>query len=324
MTLYPWLSPLWHQWQSMLSQGTTPNAMLCNAKEGTGIESLIARLSAALVCKNAEDEACGFCHSCELSKNGSHPDIHWVQAEQTGKAITVEQIREANRYALESSQLGGKRVIIIHPAEAMNESASNALLKTLETPPQQCVFILVTQDKHKLLATITSRCQFWSLPEVSKPMLLDWLKAQSDKAHDSDWFSLKMYAQSPLKALDFIENDKHQQWEQMLTLLLHGQSHRSYSLSEIQLFFKDNAQEKLLWLLYLFNDLQKAHFGLFNEPLPLKFEQLMAFISYQKAYSHYQMIQSLYAKLTASSSLNTELLITDWYLDFIQDDKNPA
>lgn len=66
-----------------------------------------------------------------------------------------------------------------------------------------------------------------------------------------------MYAQSPLKALDFIENDKHQQWEQMLTLLLHGQSHRSYSLSEIQLFFKDNAQEKLLWLLYLFNDLQK-------------------------------------------------------------------
>lgn len=318
MKLYPWLDPLWHQWQAMLVQHATPNAMLCNAKEGTGVESLVAQLAAAIVCKNADDEACGFCHSCELSLSGHHPDVHWVQPEKEGKSINVDQIREANRHAIESSQLGGKRVIIIHPAEAMNESASNALLKTLETPPSKCIFILLSQDKQKLLPTITSRCQHWQLPAVSKPMLLEWLAQQSDKAQSSDWFSIKMYAQSPLDALEFIQNDKQQQWDQLIDLLSHGLSHSALSLVDVQAFFKNDPLEKVTWLLYLFNDLQKAHFGVCEGPLPQRFEQLLSQVSYEQAYRHYQHLQTMYQSLRTSTGLNADLLIVDWYLSFVQ------
>ncbi|MGO2496476.1 MAG: DNA polymerase III subunit delta' [Vibrio litoralis] len=318
MALYPWLEPLWKQWQVMLSQQATPHAMLCSANAGTGIEELVNRLAAAVVCKNAHDEACGFCHSCELSQGGHHPDIHWVTPEKEGKGINVEQIREANRYAIESSQLGGKRIIIIQPAEAMNESASNALLKTLETPPEQCVFVLLTQDKHKLLPTIISRCQHWQLSKVAKPVLLDWLGSQLSNEQRPDWFSLKMYAQSPLDALSFIKQDKQKEWEQLLSLLLAGVQKRSFSLFEVQSFFKNEPLEKVSWLLYLFNDLQKAHFGVADIPQPAVFEQLVSCISYTSAYSHYQHLQQMHHSLTTSSGLNAELLIVDWYLTLVQ------
>ncbi len=318
MELYPWLEPMWQRWQLMLTRHAIPNAMLCNAKVGTGMEQLVSRLAAAIVCKNADDEACGFCHSCELSQSGHHPDVHWVQPEKDGKAISVDQIRDANRYAIESSQLGGKRVIIIHPAEAMNESASNALLKTLETPPERCVFILLSEDKHKLLPTITSRCQHWQLPIIKKTVLLEWLTQKSSKAAASDWFCIKMYAQSPLQALEFIEQDKHLQWQNLLELLNEGLTQPAASLTPVQTFFKEDPLEKLTWLLYLFNDLQKAHFGVYEGPFPSQFESLIHEVSYEKAHHHYQQVQKLYRSLHTASGLNAELLILDWYLGFIQ------
>ncbi|WP_089140234.1 DNA polymerase III subunit delta' [Vibrio rumoiensis] len=322
MTLYPWLEPLWKQWQLMLSQQSIPHAMLCSANVGTGIEELVNRLAAAVVCKNSDDEACGFCHSCDLSKGGHHPDIHWVMPEKPGKGINVEQVREANRYAMESSQLGGKRIIIIQPAEAMNESASNALLKTLETPPDQCVFILLTQDKHKLLPTIISRCQHWQLPKVSRAVLLDWLNGQNARQVTVDWFILKMYGQSPLDALSFIKQEKQKEWEQLLTILLSGVQSRSFSLFEVQSFFKVDPIEKVTWLLYLFNDLQKAHFGVCEGPFPHLFEQLLGCTSYESAYSHYQHLQKMLHSLQSSSGLNAELLIVDWYLTLVQTPSN--
>lgn len=318
MSLYPWLEPLWKQWQVMLSQDTTPQAMLCSANTGTGMEDLIDHLAAAVVCKNTQEEACGFCHSCELSQGGHHPDIHWFTPEKSGKSINVEQIREANRYAMESSQLGGKRIIIIHPAEAMNESASNALLKTLEMPPKQCVFILLTHDKHKLLPTIVSRCQHWSLPNITKPMLLDWLNLQHSQGSEPNWFSIKMYAQSPLDALSFIKQDKQTEWEQLVNLLLAGVQSHSFSLFEIQAFFKNEPVEKLVWLLHLFHNLQKIHFGVEDTPQPVLFKQLTSCISYESAHYHYQQLQHIYHSLQSSSGLNTELLIVDWYLTLVQ------
>ncbi|MFV0575164.1 MAG: DNA polymerase III subunit delta' [Vibrio sp.] len=317
MTLYPWLNPLWQNWQTMLMQNTVPNAMLLNAAEGTGVETLVKRFVAALVCSNSDDEACGFCHSCGLSKTDHHPDIHWIVPEKEGKAISVDQIREANRYALESSQLGGKRVIIVHPAESMNESASNALLKTLETPPEKCVFILLSNDKHKLLPTIISRCQTWQLPVMSKEVLENWLQTSISKPVQLDWFSLNMYAQSPLKALAFIENKKQAEWEKLLNLLLVGVQNHSYSLVEVQTFFKEEPLEKVIWLLYLFSELQKASFGVCDYPTSNAFQQLATHINYNQAYAHYQSLQKVYRSLHSSPGLNAELLIMDWYLSFV-------
>lgn len=319
--LYPWLLPVWQRWQSMLATDAIPHAILCSAASGTGIENVVSKLVSAIVCKNSDDDACGFCHSCELSQGGHHPDIHWVLPEKEGKGISVDQIREANRRALESSQLGGKRVIIIHPAEAMNESASNALLKTLEAPPEKCVFILLTQDKHKLLPTIISRCQSWQLPSLNPSVLMNWLHSHASIQNKQpiDWFCLKMYAQSPVTALHFIEQDKHSEWEKLLGLTLNSFKTKMVPLTELQGFFKSEPHEKLLWLMYLLSDIQKAHFGVLEHPAPSIFNELVDLIPYQTAYSHYHRLQKLHLSLKTSSGLNAELLIVDWYIGLVED-----
>ena len=108
------------------------------------------------MCQNDHSEPCGFCHSCDLLKSESHPDVHYLLPEKDKKALSVDQIRQANKWAQESSQFGRYRIIVIPNAETMNASASNALLKTLEEPPKQCLFILSTENAKLLLPTIRS------------------------------------------------------------------------------------------------------------------------------------------------------------------------
>ncbi len=74
----------------------------------------------------------------------------WLNLRKKVKSITVDQVRASNRWAQQSSQLGSLRVILLNPAEAMNESASNALLKTLE-PASNCIFILSTRNSNRLI-----------------------------------------------------------------------------------------------------------------------------------------------------------------------------
>lgn len=81
-----------------------------------------------------------------------------------------------NRIAQESSQLSGYRLIVIEPADAMNESSANALLKTLEEPAPNCLFILVTSRIKHLLPTIVSRCQRLVLPAPTTALVVEWLK----------------------------------------------------------------------------------------------------------------------------------------------------
>ncbi|MCV5746812.1 hypothetical protein OFN42_42035, partial [Escherichia coli] len=78
--------------------------------KGLAVEKLVEFFSHALLCQNYSSEACGFCHSCQLTKSQSHPDLHWIRPEKEGKAITVDQIRACNRLAHESSQLNGYRL----------------------------------------------------------------------------------------------------------------------------------------------------------------------------------------------------------------------
>lgn len=108
-------------------------------------------------------------------QSGSHPDYHLVRPEKEGRTISVDQIRQCNRLAQESSQLSGYRLIVIEPAEAMNESAANALLKTLEEPAEKCVFVLLTSRINHLLPTIVSRCQQITVAEPSASLVAEWL-----------------------------------------------------------------------------------------------------------------------------------------------------
>jgi len=137
--------------------GRIVHALLFVGPHGTGKKSMAELMAKTVLCADrAENRPCGVCPACKKCESGMHPDIHYVRPEKN--TIKIEQIRELNRALSLTSTEGGKKIAIIEPAGAMNESAQNALLKTLENPTGDTLFFLLTEAPGALLPTVVSRC----------------------------------------------------------------------------------------------------------------------------------------------------------------------
>lgn len=117
----------------------------------------------------AQSEPCGSCHSCHLFEANSHPDFLISDPEQN--SIGVDEIRNTSLFLTKMSQLSGAQVVILDKANSMTESASNALLKTLEEPTNKSFLLLLVDNKSQLMPTILSRCQFINVEQPNKQQL---------------------------------------------------------------------------------------------------------------------------------------------------------
>lgn len=146
-----------------------PHAILLEGDKGTGRHTLMRFLSRAAVC-DGENSPCGECRGCHLAEIGTHPDITVIAPEDGKKNITVAQIRAVRTEAYVKPHMAVRRVFVIDKADTMNEQAQNALLKVLEEPPADIIFILIAESAAALLDTIISRCTVLSLvpPETDE------------------------------------------------------------------------------------------------------------------------------------------------------------
>ncbi len=160
-----------------LREGRVAHAYLFAGPERVGKHTLALKLAQALNCEGTAAargeparpepsrriEPCEECAPCRRIAGGIHADVQTVSVEEgeegSQKGIHVSQIREVERATALKPFEGRCRVVIIDPAEEMNAAAQNAFLKTLEEPPPQVVFALVTADESRLLPTIRSRCR---------------------------------------------------------------------------------------------------------------------------------------------------------------------
>ncbi|MGF1744761.1 DNA polymerase III subunit delta' [Vibrio minamisatsumaniensis] len=310
--VYSWLTPIWSEWKKSLDAGRFPNSVIVNAPEGLGVDALISQLTAALMCTNYESESCGFCHSCELMKSGSHPDFHVLSPEKEGKSITVDQVRASNRWAQQSSQLGGLRVILLDPAEAMNESASNALLKTLEEPASHCIFILSTRNSHRLMPTILSRCQQFKVVSPQLDVGSAWLDKEVDKAIPP--YILALNDNAPLKAKVMFEQGGVDGSTKVLDGFLNVIKGTQLDMMQFSTELSKDPLTQLGWLWHLLSDVQKLHFGLVNRAITPSAEALSEVMSYQSAYVASKKLLILIEQLKQHPGLNTELLIINWLI----------
>ena len=200
--LLPWQSAPWRQLMQMRER--FPHALLLHGPEGIGKTRFAEGLAQSLLCERPQPDgqACGACLACGWFQQYAHPDYRRVRPEildesaasddseaepakpaKAGKSasreIKIEQIRALSDFMNISTHRRGRRVILLHPAEALNTVASNALLKTLEEPPPDTVFIMVSHNIDRLLPTILSRCRKvpMGLPDAAEA--LAWLKAQN-------------------------------------------------------------------------------------------------------------------------------------------------
>ena len=134
--------------------GTVGHAYLFVGPQGVGRELAAIALAASL---NCPDGGCGACIVCEKVLRRAHPDV--TTAAPEGAQILVEQVREIRMIAHRSPLEGKTKIVIIEDAHRLNPAAANALLKVLEEPPGDVVFILVTESPDDLPETIVSRCR---------------------------------------------------------------------------------------------------------------------------------------------------------------------
>ena len=149
------------------------HAYLFCGPRGTGKTTMARLLAKAVNCENPEKDPCGVCDNCVAANNGTHPDIIEINA---ANETHVEDIRDLIERSRLAPMQGKHKIYIIDEVHQLSSAASSALLKTLEEPPENVIFILATTDPQKLLPTIISRCQRYDFEKVSKEDIYNRLK----------------------------------------------------------------------------------------------------------------------------------------------------
>ncbi|MGR5119254.1 DNA polymerase III subunit delta' [Vibrio astriarenae] len=314
-TLYPWIEPLWQQWQPTLEQDKFSQAILLSAQAGMGIDQLVKLLAKTRLCKSSHDEPCGFCHSCDLFDAGTHPDFHKLAPIEVGKSISVDQIRQCQQWAQQSSQLSGVRVIWIDQADAMTESAANALLKSLEEPTESCSYVLSVEKVNQLLPTIISRCQQWSVAIPPHQQAKQWLLNEvGDKELD---LALRLAGGSPLNARQLIDDKKVASYHKLEQALLQALEIKTlFAWHDAAKLLSDDYTQGLTWLWYLLTDAQKQLFGIESEGTLPGARRVGELTSSDKLYSQTNALVQLLKQFHDHSGLNRELLTLDWLMAF--------
>ncbi len=206
MTMLPWQQKNWDQLSNYRMQNRVPQALLISGKNGLGKRHLADLFAASLLCTKPHDTglACGHCDSCLLLNAETHPDFFRINPEEPGKAITIGQIRSLVTRLTLKPQFESYRVVIVNPADLMNNAAANAFLKCLEEPTELTVILLITNKPARLPATIVSRCQKLAVAKPDKDIAAAWLNQQT--ANDEPGVLLNLAQGSPLLALDYANN----------------------------------------------------------------------------------------------------------------------
>lgn len=139
------------------------HAYLFCGPRGTGKTTMARLLAKAVNCTNPKEAPCEKCENCIAANNGTHPDIIEINA---ANETHVEDIRDLIERSRLAPMQGKHKVYIIDEVHQLSSAASSALLKTLEEPPENVIFILATTDPQKLLPTIISRCQRFDFSKV--------------------------------------------------------------------------------------------------------------------------------------------------------------
>ena len=214
-----------------------PHALLISGQRGIGKFELARRFADSLLCENPTltGEACGKCAACGWLAQGNHPDFRLLQpdalaedegevAEGSGKKkpsqqITIDQVRALDDFLHVGTHRQGVRVILVNPAEAMNRATANSLLKSLEEPSNNTLFILVSYEHERLLPTIRSRCQQLPVATPEGPLATAWLSAFGID-NGARWLALAGGA--PLLAVELASGEERELIDTLIGVLEKG------------------------------------------------------------------------------------------------------
>ena len=207
--IYSWNLLLWKQLKEFVVKKRVPQAIIINGQNGLGKTALANKFAALLLCHDlVKGNACGYCASCCLIRQGSHIDLSYISAEEGSNIIKIEQIRGLSEKLTKSAAVGKRKVAIIDGADTMQDKAANSLLKTLEEPSDNTIIILITTNIAKVPATIKSRCSYVPVTTPLFEQVSSFMSNNTDAPDADIRLAYHFSMQAPLTTLDVLNNDR--------------------------------------------------------------------------------------------------------------------
>lgn len=322
--LLPWQKPLWEALFQQKARQRLPHALLFSGIDGLGKKEFARFFASYLLCMMPQAAGpCGQCRTCRLQQAESHPDFMWVKPEENSQIIKIDQVREVVDFVNATSMLGGYRVIVISPASAMNMYAANALLKTLEEPTANTLFILICNQSLRLPATISSRCQkiIFNKPTTEEAML--WLRTQTPITELPILsLTLQLAEGAPLLARDFCTEEsltlRRELYEGLLQLRL-----QKMDPLKLAACFEDKSVLTLLKLLSIWSrDLLRAKLvgkqvALINTDYQAAMQPIVAHLTVENVLHYCDLVQKAYATILNLLNVNRQLLLKELFIRWV-------
>ncbi|MEY4475207.1 MAG: polymerase delta subunit [Pseudomonadota bacterium] len=320
MKWYPWLTEPYRQWVRQHTAGRGHHALLLHSLPGNGEDALIYGLSRWLMCRQRQGEkSCGECHSCRLMLAGNHPDGYVLAPEKGKNSIGVELVRQQIEKLYSHAQQGGDKVVWLPHAELLTDAAANALLKTLEEPPEKTYFLLDCHQPARLLATLRSRCFYWHLACPDTATSLQWLNRQLTAEPAAMLTALKLSEGAPLAAERLLQPERWSMRSALCAALSAALSSMDL-LSMVAQLNHDDATGRLQWMASLLLDALKwqqgaGEFMVNQDQLPLV-QQLAQVATAPVLIQSAKQLAKCHHQLLSVVGVNRELLLTALLLNW--------
>lgn len=302
---YPWQLEQWQLLERSFGADKMPHSLLLAGPSEIGKQQFARAFAQRMLCRSPiSGYGCGLCKPCQLMAAGTHPDWSVLEPESVGKAIKIDAVRELENLVATTAQQGGWRIILIHPAEAMNINASNALLKTLEEPGGMTLLMLVSHNTSGVIPTVRSRCRLMPFTVPSKGAVIPWLRDAIGVKEAADSMLAKA-AGKPLRVVRLLESDVLAQMDEFESLLdaVGTGAVSPVSAAETSLQLPDN--EAIDWLQsYLYRRLRAHSFPSQRQ--------------YRQAFVYLDRVTMAKRNLLSSANPNRQLLWEELMLDWRQ------
>ena len=201
---------------------------------------------------------CGSCVNCQRIADGNHPDVRIIEPLAGKKEISIQQVREFERELNYRSFTGKRKIMIVDPATLMNLASQNALLKTLEEPPQDSVIILIASSAGGLLPTVRSRCLRISFAPLARSDVVQYLRTKQGMTGDEVEFLAAMSMGSIGAAMGLVKEvliEKRRVWAGIVGALKAGDYQAAVVAAEALAGNRDDALKFLAWAQSWYRDL---------------------------------------------------------------------
>jgi DNA polymerase III subunit delta' len=306
-----------------LLNGRLHHAYLFIGPDGIGKRTLGLAMAQAIHCSELENDFCGGCGACRAIQAGNHADVRVVEPISNKNDISIQQVRELEKALSLRSFSGRQKVAIIDPSTLMNWAAQNALLKTLEEPPQGCVLILIASNAGGLLPTVRSRAFALSFGPLPRQLIVDFLIRKGKTREQAEF--LAVLAMGSLGTVSKIDKEKmiekRLEWMKTLVSLRAGDYRAALNAAEALAGNREETLKFLEWAGLWYRDL--LSFRIAHTPNQVVNVDMLPQIEEQSAAMEEDDLFSLLSKTGEASqliqrNLNRRMVLEDLLLRAVE------